>query len=307
MSEEKDILKATFYGLYIYRHILERFYPGEEVIKVEKGECIPVRNPFNENKPTLLIYRGDYVYMFRDEERPDFKGNPFDFSAVYFRLSGHDLFLRINDEMKLNVLKPEAFAKGKKGKEKENDYIKALPKFTFFKAPISNVKPYKDINVLDVYKVIKGEWYEKRTAELRGIADKLNARVFKAKNFDYVCFAATFSKRGDAFLKQASGYMVLDFDHLPLVEEIKLALLADPFFDTELLFCSPSGHGLKWVVCIDPDQCSHEEWFKSIEFYLKTTYGLIADKSGKDVSRACFMPYDPEVYINPQYLGPEYE
>lgn len=307
MSEEKDILKATFYGLYIYRHILERFYPGEEVIKVEKGECLAVRNPFNENKPTLLIYRGDYVYMFRDEERPEFKGNPFDFAAVYFRLSGHDLFWKLNDEMKLNVLKPEAFAKGKKGKEKENEYVKALPHFTFFRAPVSNTKPYRDVTVLDVYKVVKGEWYQKRTEELRTISDKMNARVFKARNFDYVCFAGSFSKRGDAYLKQHSGMMVLDFDHLEKVEEVKLALLADPFFDTELLFISPSGNGLKWVIAIDTEECSHEEWFKAIADYLKKTYGLVADKSGKDVSRACFMPYDPDIYIKPQYLGPEYE
>lgn len=307
MSEEKDILKATFYGLYIYRNILERFYPGEEVLKVEKGACLPIRNPFNENKPTLVIYRGDYVYMFRDEELPDFKGNPFDFAAACYRLSGHDLFVKINDEMKLNILKPEAFAKGKKGKEKENDYIKALPHFTFFRAPVSNTKPYKDVTVLDVYKVIKGEYYEKRTRELRAIEDRISARVYKARNFDYVCFAGTFSKRGDAWLKQHSNLMVLDFDNLTQVVEVKLTLLDDPYFDTELLFISPSGNGLKWVITINTDESSHEEWFKAIADYLLKTYGLITDKSGKDVSRACFMPYDPEVYINPQYLGKEYE
>jgi hypothetical protein len=26
------------------------------------------------------------------------------------------------------------------------------------------------------------------------------------------------------------------------------------------------------------------------------------DKSGKDVSRACFLPHDPEAYINPKNL-----
>lgn len=307
MSEEKDILKATFYGLYIYRHILGRFYPGKEVLKVEKGACLPVCNPFNENKPTLTIYRGDYVYMFRDEELMDFKGNPFDFAAVYYRLSGHELFMKINEEMKLNALKPEGLAKGRKGKENENEYIKALPHFTFFRAPISNTKPYKDVTVLDVYKVIKGGYYEKRTEEFRAIEDKIIARIFKAKNFDYVCFAGSFSKRGDKFLKQHSNLMVLDFDDLTKVEEVKLALLADPFFDTELLFISPSGNGLKWVIAIDTDESSHEEWFKATSDYLLKTYGLIADKSGKDVSRACFMPFDPDIYINPQYLGPEYQ
>jgi hypothetical protein len=32
------------------------------------------------------------------------------------------------------------------------------------------------------------------------------------------------------------------------------------------------------------------------------TYQLEVDKSGKDISRACFLPYDSEVFINPKYL-----
>lgn len=306
MNEEKAIINATYYGLYIYRNILEGFYPGEEVLKVKNKDCLPTKNPYNQNKPTLVIWRGDYDYRYRDEELKDFKGGPMDFAAFHYQLKGRELLQKINEQMKLNVLKPEYFAQTKKGKESENAYISALPRFTYFRAPVSNVKPYKDINVLDVYKVVKGDYFEKRTAELRTIADKLSARSFKARNFDYVCFSGTFSKRGDQYLKLHSGMIVLDFDHLDNWQQVKQNLLADPFFETELLFRSPSGNGLKWLVTIDIVENSHENWFHAIASYLKTTYGLIADKSGKDLSRACFLPYDPDIYINPQYLGPEY-
>lgn len=306
MNDDKAIIKATFYGLYIYRHILQSFYPNEEVLKVENKDCLPTRNPYNKNKPTLIIYRGEYEYLYRDEELKKFEGGPLDFAAFHYKLKGKELLQKINEEMKLNILKPEFFAQTKKGKESENAYINALPKFTYFRAPISNIKPYKDVNVLDVYKVVKGDYFEKRTAELRTIADRLTARSFKARNFDYVCFSGTFSKRGDQYLKLHSGMMVLDFDHLDNWQQVKQNLLADPFFDTELLFRSPSGNGLKWLVTIDVVENSQENWFNAIAAYLKTNYGLIADKSGKDLSRACFLPYDPDIYINPQYLGPEY-
>lgn len=306
MNEEKAIIKATFYGLYIYRHILESFYPGEEVLKVENKDCLPAKNPYNKHKPTLIICRGDYEYRYRDEEKKNFEGGPLDFAAFHYQLKGKELLQKINDDMKLNILKPDFFTQVKKGKESENAYLNALPKFTYFRAPVSNTRPYKDINVLDVYKVVKGDYFEKRTAELRTIADRLTARAFKARNFDYVCFSGTFTKRGDEYLKLHSGMMILDFDHLDNWQQVKQTLLVDPYFDTELLFRSPSGNGLKWLVTIDYTQDSQENWFNAIAAYLKTTYGLVADKSGKDLSRACFLPHDPDIYINPQYLGPEY-
>lgn len=306
MNDDKAIIKATFYGLYIYRHILQSFYPEEEVLKVEKKDCLPTKNPWNKNKPTLIIYRGDYEYLYRDEEIKGFKGGPLDFAAFHFQVKGKELLQTIDEQMKLNILKPEILTQGKRGKENENAYVNALPRFTYFRAPVSNTKPYKDVNVLDVYKVVKGEYFEKRTQELRTISDRLSARAFKARNFDYVCFSGTFTKRGDQYLKLHSGMMVLDFDHLDNWQQVKQALLADPFFDTELLFRSPSGNGLKWLVTIDPSEDSQENWFNAVSSYLKTNYGLIADKSGKDLSRACFLPHDPDIYINPQYLGPEY-
>lgn len=50
------------------------------------------------------------------------------------------------------------------------------------------------------------------------------------------------------------------------------------------------------------NKVSHAEYFNAVANYLRQTYGLEADKSGKDVSRSCFLPYDPEAYINPKNL-----
>lgn len=40
----------------------------------------------------------------------------------------------------------------------------------------------------------------------------------------------------------------------------------------------------------------------AIANYIKEVYKLEVDKSGKDIPRACFLPFDPEAYINPKYL-----
>lgn len=179
-----------------------------------------------------------------------------------------------------------------------------MPKFSFYKAPVSNTLPHAEISLPDAYKVIKGGWYQRRTAELRTINDMDAARKFKATHFDYGTFSGEFTKRSDACLTQHSGLMALDFDHVANLEELKEILLGDQYFETELMFISPSGDGLKWIVPIDLQECSHAEWFHAIAHYLKTTYRLEVDKSGKDISRACFLPHDQEVYLHPKYKIP---
>jgi hypothetical protein len=83
---------------------------------------------------------------------------------------------------------------------------------------------------------------------------------------------------------------------------LKTQLLNDEYFETEMLFISPSGDGLKWIIPINITESTHQNFFQAIANYIKEVYQLEVDKSGKDISRACFLPSDPEAYINPKYL-----
>ena len=94
----------------------------------------------------------------------------------------------------------------------------------------------------------------------------------------------------------------MDFDHLPNLSEMKNRLLSDEYFDTQLLFVSPSSDGLKWIISIDTGAATHADYFAAIANYIKQTYQIEVDKSGRDISRACFLPHDPQAYINPIYL-----
>lgn len=175
------------------------------------------------------------------------------------------------------------------------------PRFSYFQKPVRNTVPLGIRSLVDVYLLIKGTTYQKATEQLRAITDKVKARKFKEQNFDYATFSGVFTSRENGALVRHSGLFVVDFDHVADVGGLKQQLLKDAYFETELLFVSPSGNGLKWIITIDLQKATHQQWAQSISSYLLKTYGLKMDPSGKDVARACFIPHDPNVYIHPKY------
>ncbi len=170
--------------------------------------------------------------------------------------------------------------------------------FSFFKAPVTNKYPSLVMTLKDVFCYITGMDAREQTLALRKIQDKKKARDFKARNFGYATFAGVFSYDSDDRLVKPSGLMCLDFDHID-VSRVKQILLNDPSIDVQLLFTSPSGDGVKAVVSIDLKKCDYRTWFRGIRNYLLVRHHLEADPSGINVSRACFLPHDMKVYVNP--------
>ena len=176
-------------------------------------------------------------------------------------------------------------------------------KFSYFKAPVTNILPYKSISLADVYRAISGTYFKQQTEQLRLISAKDENRKFKATHFPYVTISGTFTQRNEKSLIQHSGLIAIDFDNLKDVEKTKLQLLKDPYFETQLLFISPNGNGIKWIIEIEvSEKYSHGEMFQHIYFYILQPYFLKIDKACKDVSRATFLCYDPEAFIHPKYL-----
>lgn len=183
------------------------------------------------------------------------------------------------------------------------------PQFSFFKHPIQNTKAFKTITPEGAYKYIKGHYAKDRTEYLRSLTDPRERSAYKCQAFDIAVFAGVFVTRKAGDLVKVSHLMVLDFDHIAdRIDELKEALPKDDHFETVLLFRSPSGDGLKWVIGLDPNALksdgtlfTHQELFNMVAFYLKKVYNLEADPSGKDICRACFLPHDPDVVFNPFY------
>ena len=176
------------------------------------------------------------------------------------------------------------------------------PTFSFFKPPIKNTTPYKEqITLADVYLYLSGALLKERTENLRKITNQAANREYKAANFPFVTFSGVFESRKEKGLTEHSGLMVFDFDHLPEPETLKMQLLTDQHFETELLFTSPNGNGLKWIISVDVTRYSHNLWFDAVSRYIAKTYSVEVDKSGRDVCRVCFLSYDPDAFMHPRH------
>lgn len=315
---KEAILSKTQYGIGIYAHILRLYYPDETVLSLSGRTCSPAKNPFNADKTTLNIFiekenvlknaMDKEFAKHTDSENTIPAGDAFDFAELHYKQSGDNLLQILNKEMNLRIVKNWSFYKQNKtckpalNKKSVNTENKKGFAFSFFKAPIRNVFPHKTVSLAQVYNAIKGDYYKYRTEELRSITDSAKARKYKAANFDYCTFSGVFNSRSDKSLVKHSELLCIDFDHVQDLNALRQALLVDEYFDTQLLFVSPSGDGLKWIIEIDTQESPHGEYFTSIANYILQIYSVEVDKSGKDISRACFLPYDPDAFINPLLL-----
>ena len=304
--DKQTLLKKTMWGVDIYAHILRKFYPDEAVIKVVGRDCGICKNPFAGGARTLHIWfeRNNPVGRLSEETAyhkdqfgaiPD--GTALDFAELYYKQSGQELLNTLNREMYLNLDKERTQYSNTPASD-----IDRGPKFSFFKAPIQNTKSHKSITIKDAYNYIVGHYAKEKTETLRSFDDKKRARLYKSANFDYVTFCGEFDIRSNNSVKSVSGLLCIDFDHVVELEVLFSKLLKDDYFNTVLLFRSPSGDGLKWVIEIPPSDLPHPDFFRAIENYIFKVYGIKIDGSGKDISRACFLCHDPNAYINPNYI-----
>lgn len=177
---------------------------------------------------------------------------------------------------------------------------------SYFSAPITNKVPLTKLSLLEVARIIASRELEPQTLALRKIVDEAEARGYKGCNFPYVTPAGIFSYCNDQSLVEHSNALCMDLDHILDVDALKQKLIADRLFQTLMVFRSPSGNGLKWFIKIDLSKCTHRQWFDAVRNYLMSpAYGLgpkQADPSVRNESRACFLCYDPEVYVNPTLM-----
>jgi hypothetical protein len=127
--------------------------------------------------------------------------------------------------------------------------------------------------------------------EIRATIDREKAQSLKAK-LPSVCFSGEFKKdRKDADLIKHSGFIILDFDHIPNIRERQEEIINNDFIYA--CWVSPSGDGLKALVKI-ADGSKHKEHYEA----LKEVFPDL-DTKGGNVSRVCYESYDPNIYTYP--------
>jgi predicted P-loop ATPase len=140
--------------------------------------------------------------------------------------------------------------------------------------------------------VRSGKWQDivldVRASATKEIKDK------KKKSAPLVTVSGSFSDRKDEALRAHSGFIAIDIDDIENPEEAKKLIKDDPYIYAA--FTSISGQGLCLIMRIDGTR--HLDAFNGIASYLYNEYQLIVDQSGKNVSRARFISYDPWMFIN---------
>lgn len=167
-------------------------------------------------------------------------------------------------------------------------------------------KPSRDVSLAEVYNYIVGDAAREATRCIREASDSSVRSFLKRTSLSYVTPFGTFSYRNNESLTAESGFVCIDFDHVGSADSVRAlrnAIIDDPRYRTALLFVSPSGDGLKWFIDAgDRNGLSLRTYIDNVALHAAAAYGVSIDLSGKDVSRACFLPHDPECFIRPEYV-----
>ncbi len=311
---KKQILRKSVFGLGVYASLFD--YGNEIYVLWDRSKGLDLglcRNKFDEGKRTLHIWlekcEDILVARHHDMTQTISDGDVFDYAQSCIKKSGKELLIEIANRLQLS------FDDNFPGNDLEGVCISSVEKFSWFYEPIFNRNPSDLFSLTDVYYYClqDDDCLLDVTNKYRLIRDEQQRKEYKTKKFPFCTFSGVFTERKVDFLVKHSNLICFDFDHIgddSACNDLKSRLIVDTRFQTELLFRSPSGDGLKWIVKVDlslineetSKPYTHEEWFNAIATQIEKDYKTKVDPSGKDVSRACFLPYDEDAYINPIYL-----
>ena len=151
----------------------------------------------------------------------------------------------------------------------------------------------KDIEIDNFIEGVRSGRWEDIALEVRNAPNK-EIKELKKKSAPLVTVSGSFAARKDDALRKHSNYIAIDIDNLDDAAATKERIKNDSYIYA--CFISISGKGLCLIIKIDGTR--HLDAFNGIAAYLYNEYQLIVDQSGKNVSRARFVSYDPFIIQN---------
>lgn len=160
--------------------------------------------------------------------------------------------------------------------------------------------------VVDVSLIILSNWlasdkYKLQVEKIRHLVAQGKTEEAQALKQQLPAFtpSATFKeKRVLHNMEQYSGFVHLDFDKLQPEQMEKAFTIIGQVPYTFLCFTSPSGNGLKVFVEVNTGAEHHETAYRQVKEHYEKATGLNADEKCKDITRLCFVSYDPQLYKN---------
>lgn len=185
---------------------------------------------------------------------------------------------------------------------------------------VLQTKPKGEMNIAQTYELTKGEMFKATTEAMRQLVaqrqnpdkptneEKKREQEFKKLNFEIVTVGGIFNYRHDSGIQVKSGLRAVDIDDLPSTAEarrIMEIIIKDKFLKSALCYLSPRGRGVKNIVEIPEEwrEFNSRKVFELITMHYQFHYGIFIDQSGSDISRAAYLCYDPDCYINPKYIS----
>jgi hypothetical protein len=170
---------------------------------------------------------------------------------------------------------------------------------------VSTYKNFKtkleDNSIFNILQDIKNGKYQSEINSIRYAMQSGKEKQADELKSELLAFttSGTFDKqRKTEFLKTYSQIINLDFDHIPLEElESLVAKINDCKF-TLASFISPRGEGIKVFIKINSNAEKHAIAYNQVANFYKTLTGFDFDPKCKDITRLCFVSYDPNTFLN---------
>jgi len=171
-----------------------------------------------------------------------------------------------------------------------------------------NISLFKDFTkeigtrtLVQITEGIRGDHYKEPILKIRELVDLGDQEKVDRLKKALVAFTVSGLFEGGrkmAFLKTYNPFVILDIDKLDpeIIPYLVLKINAIEF--TRAAFISPSGRGLKIIVEVNSTMEMHGTAYRQVMGFYEEVLEVEIDKSGKDITRLCFMSHDPEVYFN---------
>lgn len=204
--------------------------------------------------------------------------------------------------------------------------------FSYFTAPVSNTRPAFSLSPFALFRYLQSGLAAEATERIRAASALEERRELKRTTLAFCTPGCVVSVRRLSGLKSYSGLMVVDLDHIPDpdiwrdVREWGVRYECAPLHDDPaavLGFVSPSGDGYKLLIDVTEEMwagtnlaagqylVSDEERRRVAEAYkalfarwaeVIERLGYEVDKSGSDITRACYLPHDVQPRISYKFM-----
>lgn len=171
-------------------------------------------------------------------------------------------------------------------------------KATIFK---NFTKPVEEKSLILITKDIQEGKYRDEIETIRNLiaSGGRNAADKAKKKLLAFTPSATFDDgRQMKHFKAYSSFVILDLDKLTAEQYNDAFATAKANEHTFCCFRSPGGNGLKILVKVNTTEQHHALAYEQVADHYQHLLHVQVDRSGKDITRLCFMSYDPEAFTN---------